>query len=129
MQGMMRWWWVLFMIPLLAAGGFVIWAESTPEPMPQATAALETPAQTDGLAVTTHQWLTFRPTTEQPASGLIFYPGGRVDSLGHNAVRVTGSGGEQNEERLTFYGALARLATRPEDERPKGADSFDSASH
>ena len=78
MRDIKRWWWVLLTIPLLAVGGFVIWAESTPAPMPAATAALEIAAETDGVVVTTRDWLVFRPTEKQPTSGLVLYPGGRV---------------------------------------------------
>ncbi len=80
MRYIKRWWWILLLIPLLAMGGFIIWAESTPAPMPEATAALETPAQTDGVVVTTRDWLVFRPMAKEPTSGLILYPGGRVEA-------------------------------------------------
>ena len=74
-----RWWWLLLLIPLLAAGGFVSWAESTAAPMPEALSAA-TPGQGNGnVLVTTGEWLTFQPVAEQPQGGLVFYPGGRVD--------------------------------------------------
>lgn len=79
MRKLKRWWWVLLLVPLLAVGGFVAWAESTPAPMQEALAALEAPARTDGVLVTTDEWLTFRPTDMEPKTGLILYPGGRVD--------------------------------------------------
>jgi hypothetical protein len=47
--------------------------------MPEALQALETSAQTDGVVVTTRDWLVFRPTDHEPTTGLVFYPGGRVD--------------------------------------------------
>jgi pimeloyl-ACP methyl ester carboxylesterase len=75
-----KWWWVLLLIlaiPLLAAGGFVVWAEMTPSPMPEALAALQSDSQVE---VTTDRWLIFRPVNQQPSTGLILYPGGRVDS-------------------------------------------------
>ena len=75
-----RWWWVLLIAPLLAGGGFVIWAESTPSPMPEAVAALETPARSDEVLVTTRRWIVFRPIDGDPTAGLILYPGGRVAS-------------------------------------------------
>jgi len=74
-----RWWWALVLVPVLLAGGFVVWAESTPSPMPEAEAALAAPADTDGVLVTTRDWLIFRPLNQEPATGLIFYPGGRVE--------------------------------------------------
>ncbi len=79
MRRLKRWWWLLLLIPLLGAAGFVAWAESTSSPMPQAMAALESEAPADSVAVTAQDWLTFRPADQQPSSGLIFYPGGRVD--------------------------------------------------
>lgn len=86
MRDIKRWWWILLLIPILAVGGFVIWAESTPAAMPEATAALDTPAQTDGVVVTTRDWLVFRPTAKEPTSGLVVYPGGRVEPKAYAPV-------------------------------------------
>lgn len=61
---------------VLAAVGFVIWGETPAQPMPEALAALQSDAQ---VAVTEGQWLSFAPAASQPATGFIFYPGGRVD--------------------------------------------------
>lgn len=47
--------------------------------MPEAQAALEAPARHDDVVVTTRDWLVFRPTAQEPNTGLIFYPGARVD--------------------------------------------------
>ena len=71
-----KWLWLLLLIPLLALSGFVIWAETGPGSMPEAQAALQSNAQ---VQVTTSPWLTFQPTDGQATTGLIFYPGGRVD--------------------------------------------------
>jgi pimeloyl-ACP methyl ester carboxylesterase len=79
MRKLKRWCWLLLLIPVLAAGGFVAWAESTPAPMPEARAALEAAARTDDVLVLTNDRLTFRPTDQTPTTGLILYPGGRVD--------------------------------------------------
>lgn len=81
MRHLRRWWWALLLIPVLLVGGFVVWAKSTPRPMPEAEAALEAPADTDGVLVTTQDWLTFRPVSEDQelSTALIFYPGGRID--------------------------------------------------
>lgn len=69
---------LLLLVPLiliLAVGGFVIWATTTPEPMDAAEAAM----QSDNLAaVTTKHWLAFEPAENAKSTGLIFYPGGRV---------------------------------------------------
>ncbi len=89
-----RWWWVLLLIPLLAAVGFVVWAESTSSPMPGGEAALEAPMSADDVLVTRHDWLTFRPTAQEPSTGLVFYPGGRVDprAYGPPARAIAGRG-------------------------------------
>jgi len=74
-----RWWWLFLLIPVLLVAGFVVWAESTADPMPEARLALEAPARTDDVLVVTTRWLTFRPTDREPSTGLILYPGGRVE--------------------------------------------------
>ncbi len=56
--------------------GFVVWAETPPAPMPEAYAALESDSS---VTVTTGSWLVFSPASSQPSTGLIIYPGGRVD--------------------------------------------------
>ena len=60
----------------MAVLGFVAWATIIPAPMPEALVALRSDAQ---VTTETQPWLVFRPTGEQPSTGLILYPGGRVD--------------------------------------------------
>ena len=73
----LRWaWLLLLLVPLLLIGGFVAWAETAPPPMPEAVAAL---ASDEGVEVATSRWLVFRPQDSQPRTGLVLYPGGRVD--------------------------------------------------
>lgn len=60
----------------VAAAVFVIWAYDTPEPMPEALAALQSNPQ---VAVDTSRWLVFTPRTAPSTAGLILYPGGKVD--------------------------------------------------
>ncbi len=67
---------IIVLIVIVAAAGFVIWANSTPEPLPTALAALESDA---AVTVTTDPWLTFTPADAAPTVGYVFYPGGRVD--------------------------------------------------
>jgi hypothetical protein len=56
--------------------GFVVWGSTPTRPMPEALTAL----QSDSLVkVETGRWLVFTPQGSQPATGFIFYPGGRVD--------------------------------------------------
>ncbi|HTX90723.1 MAG TPA: alpha/beta hydrolase [Anaerolineales bacterium] len=59
---------------LMAA--FVIWADTPARPMPEALAALQSDTQ---VTVHSGKWLTFTPTGANPLTGLIIYPGGRVD--------------------------------------------------
>lgn len=65
---------------LLASAGFVLWAETPSGPMPEATAALESDAS---VQVTLKPWLIFESRSSTPSSGLIFYPGGRVDPVSY----------------------------------------------
>jgi pimeloyl-ACP methyl ester carboxylesterase len=62
---------------VLAAGGFVLWASSTPAPLSQALAALQSDAE---VRVETDPWLQFIPLASTADTGLVFYSGGRVDA-------------------------------------------------
>jgi len=70
----------LVVVLLLAAGGFVVWAETPLGPMPEAVAALQSDA---GVTVQTEPWLLFAPADKTPTVGLVFYPGGRVDPVSY----------------------------------------------
>jgi MFS transporter, DHA1 family, tetracycline resistance protein len=67
--------WTLFVVMALVIV-FVAWGSTPPRPMPEALSALQSDAQ---VKVTAGQWLTFEPVGEAPTTGLILYPGGRVD--------------------------------------------------
>jgi dienelactone hydrolase len=72
--------WILLVVAVvlvIGAGGFVIWASGASQPMPEALAALQPDAEVN---VATGQWIVFRPAITQPTTGLIFYPGGKVDA-------------------------------------------------
>src|SRR5688572_22986581 len=60
----------------LAAAGFVLWATIVPAPEAPALAALASDPVVD---VEQGRWLVFTPIITTPTTGLIFYPGGRVD--------------------------------------------------
>lgn len=66
----------LVVILLLAIGGFVIWAANPLGPEEQALAALEAGAD---VTVSMDDSIVFMPTEIEPETGLVFYPGGRVD--------------------------------------------------
>lgn len=61
---------------LLLIGAALLWLMTAAQPMPEALRALESGAD---VAVEQEPWLVFRPAEGQPETGLIFYPGGRVD--------------------------------------------------
>jgi pimeloyl-ACP methyl ester carboxylesterase len=69
-------WILLLAVPLLGVGGFVIWASGASAPMPEALAALQSDGQ---VTVQNDRWLIFRPVAQPSSTGLIFYPGGKVD--------------------------------------------------
>ena len=72
-------------------GVFVVWGETPAQAMTEAKAALESNAQ---VKVTTGNWLVFSPANGEVHSGLIFYPGGRVDYRAYApmAARLAASG-------------------------------------
>jgi hypothetical protein len=67
---------IIGLMVIVSAIGFVIWGETPAKPMPEALAALESDAQ---VTVTPGKWLVFTPAATEPSTGLIIYPGGRVD--------------------------------------------------
>jgi hypothetical protein len=67
-------------ILLIGVLGFVFWASATPEPMPQAIAAL---ASDENVSVSQDEWLVFTPADGKADAGLIFYPGGKVDPVSY----------------------------------------------
>jgi hypothetical protein len=70
-------WWVIFIgIVLLAVIGFIAWGMIIPKPMPEALAAMQSDSQ---VIITTDPWITFQPAEQTATTGLIIYPGGRVD--------------------------------------------------
>jgi len=77
---MRKFWRVLAIILgllVILMGGFVIWGSTPAKPMPEALMALQPDTQ---VTITEDNWLTFSPTGQQPETGFIFYPGGRVDA-------------------------------------------------
>jgi hypothetical protein len=71
-----HWWLITIGVLMVMIATFVAWALIIPSPMPQALDALQSDSQ---VYVTTYPWLVFQPVQQIPTTGLIFYPGGRVD--------------------------------------------------
>ncbi len=71
-----RFWWLVLALVSTVPLVFLGWALNTAEPTREALAALQ---PTGSVEVETDPWLVFRPAGEEPALGLILYPGGRVD--------------------------------------------------
>ena len=71
-----RWWVIIIGVVLLALIGFIAWGMIIPEPMPEALAVMQSDSQ---VIVTTDPWITFQPAEQTATTGLIIYPGGRVD--------------------------------------------------
>jgi pimeloyl-ACP methyl ester carboxylesterase len=61
---------------VLAIAAFVVWGSTPMQPMPEALAALQSDGQ---VKVSTQPWLVFEPISQTAHTGLIFYPGARVD--------------------------------------------------
>ncbi len=67
----------ILIIVFVAVLSFVLWANDALQPMPEALAALQFDAQVQ--VTETNDWYVFTPTDNPPSTGLIFYPGGKVD--------------------------------------------------
>jgi hypothetical protein len=70
---------ILFGIALvlgIATVGFLVWAETPLAPMPESIALLQSDSQ---VQVNEAGWIVFQPVNADPDTGLIIYPGGRVD--------------------------------------------------
>lgn len=70
--------WLLPVIVLILVGGFVFWAETPPTATAEAVNALQN--STDVTIQRENGWYVFTSIASQPQTGLIFYPGGRVDA-------------------------------------------------
>lgn len=78
---------IFFGIIILALASLSIWgiqwATYARPPLQEAINALESD---DLVQVTQEPWLTFLPINESPSTGLIFYPGGRVDPRAYSSL-------------------------------------------
>jgi hypothetical protein len=78
MQKMKKFRWLIlgFSLLVLIFGGFTVWASLPYPPMPEALQALQSDAD---VVVQEEPWLVFQPSTPDSPTGLVLYPGGRVD--------------------------------------------------
>lgn len=67
---------IIVLILVVATAGFLVWGYTPQAAMPDALTALQSDSQ---VQVTEEGWLVFEPAGAQPDTGLILYPGGRVD--------------------------------------------------
>jgi len=81
--------WLLTALAVILAGTLIwgiSWATYARPPLPEAEAALESDALVE---VSDDTWLVFDPAERDEITGLIFYPGGRIDPRGYsNMMRV-----------------------------------------
>lgn len=68
----------VLLVAIFLVFGFVVWANDALQPMPEAIAALQSDSQVQ--VTESNGWYVFTPTAAQPTTGLIFYPGGKVDA-------------------------------------------------
>lgn len=67
----------LLILLFVGGGGFLLWATNPAQPEGQALASLQSG---DGIRFEEmNGWLVFTPNGPNPTTGLIFYPGGKVD--------------------------------------------------
>ena len=71
-----RRWWIFLLVPLFLVVGFAGWVLDVSRPLPDAIAALGSDGQ---VRVEQGRWLVFAPGSRVPGTGLIFYPGAKVD--------------------------------------------------
>ncbi len=68
---------------VVALIGFVVWAETPLGPMPEVNQTLKSDST---VKVSTAKWLVFSPVLSSNSTGLIIYPGGRVDPKSYAPV-------------------------------------------
>jgi len=81
----------LVAVLILLMAGFVLWAETPARALSPAMDALQSGASVE---VEQDPWIVFRPQNMTPETGLILYPGGRVDPAAYSPLaRSIASGG------------------------------------
>lgn len=78
MKNVKKYGWIPLVLITIFLAAFIIWASETPNPAPQAIAALNS---TEHVVVDqSGDWLIFEPTGKNNGIGVVFYPGGKVDA-------------------------------------------------
>ncbi len=67
---------VILLLIVVALSGLVVWAETPLGPMPEVNQSLKSDST---VKVMTGKWLVFSPVLSSNSTGLIIYPGGRVN--------------------------------------------------
>ena len=78
MQLIKRLLWLLLILLTVFVIGFIGWATIIPDPMPEAIAALN--SDENVTVATDDNRIVFAPTGKETTSGVVIYPGGRVDA-------------------------------------------------
>ncbi len=66
----------IVLLLVIAIGAGLLWAGSAAKPMPEALEALESDVKVN---VEANSWIVFTPKDDAPKTGIVFYPGGKVD--------------------------------------------------
>jgi pimeloyl-ACP methyl ester carboxylesterase len=72
-----RWWVLMLGLPVLLVGWAALRSFTGPEVMPDALRELEAGT---GTADHDNDWIVFAPDGDDPVTGLVFYPGARIDA-------------------------------------------------
>lgn len=86
-----RWLWLLILLPITLLAVGLVWALTPLGPMLEAEESLKSTAS---VQVISDQWIVYKPVSEPKNTGLIIYPGGRVDSRSYSptAMQISSSG-------------------------------------
>lgn len=83
---------IILAILIFGLAAFLIWAETAPEPENKALQSLDATLKVDFEEA--NNWFVYTPAEANPTTGLILYPGGRVDARAYAplAQSIAGSG-------------------------------------
>lgn len=67
----------LLALLVIGGGAFFVWANQASQPMPEALAAMQSTSTVEFSEQ--NGWLVYKPVGAEPTTGLVIYPGGKVD--------------------------------------------------